>query len=103
MASVLRHSDPNFTLRRYAHMDRSYLGQEINKLSFGFPPARGGEGNSEAEPIPVAASLLQAGARKSEGPGTTGGVLQKFQALTSERRTGFEPATPSLGSSCSTN
>ncbi len=41
--------------------------------------------------------------RKNEGPGTTGGVLQKFQALTSERRTGFEPATPSLGSSCSTN
>jgi len=103
VASVLRHSDPNLTMRRYAHMDRGYLRQEINKLSFGFPQARGGEGSGETESNPFAASLLQAGARKSEGPGTTGGFLQKFQALTSERRTGFEPATPSLGSSCSTS
>ena len=34
VASVLRHSDPNLTMRRYAHMDPAYLRQELNKLFF---------------------------------------------------------------------
>ncbi|MBN8227240.1 tyrosine-type recombinase/integrase [Corallococcus macrosporus] len=35
VASVLRHSDPKLTMRRYAHMDpAAYLRQDVNKLSF---------------------------------------------------------------------
>jgi len=112
VASVLRHSDPNLTMRRYAHMDPTYLRQEINKLSFapvshkqpwGLLQAQGGEGSGGADFVPFAASLLQG----SPGPGNTKagspGFPLELPAFTDERRKGFEPSTPSLGSSCSTN
>jgi integrase len=112
VAAVLRHTDPNLTMRRYAHMDPGYLRQEINRLSFGpmpgmrprsLAPSWGEEGRAEGEPRPFAASLLHG----APGPGNTKAGSPKFPqelpAFTTERRTGFEPATPSLGSSCSTS
>ncbi len=112
VASVLRHSDPNLTMRRYAHMDPAYLRQEINKLSFGpasgeqqgaWPEAQAGEGSSGAGFAPLAASLLQGAPKPRNTKAGSPQFPQELPAFTSERRKGFEPSTPSLGSSCSTN
>ncbi len=112
VASVLRHSDPNLTMRRYAHMDPAYLRQEINKLSFApaswqQPPevqqARAGEGSGGSGFAPFAASLLQDAPRPANTKAGSPEFPQELPAFMSERRKGFEPSTPSLGSSCSTN
>ncbi len=111
VASVLRHSDPNLTMRRYAHMDPAYLREEINKLSFApvplHPPevrqARAGEGSGGSGFAPFAAPLLQGIPKPANTKAGSPEFPQELPAFMSERRKGFEPSTPSLGSSCSTN
>ena len=105
VAAVLRHSDPNLTLRRYAHMSPAFLRQEIDRLSFGTPVVEDdrvralASGNAE----PFAALVLH----DDMDPGQTKAGGTQFPeappAFALERRKGFEPSTPSLGSSCSTN
>jgi integrase len=105
VAAVLRHSDPNLTIQRYAHMSPGYLRQEIDRLSFRLPSAE--KGSEERKTAPVseafAALVLQTPPDAENAKAGTPEFPQGVPALASERRTGFEPATPSLGSSCSTN
>ena len=85
---VLRHADPRITSERYAHLEQDYLGAEMRKLSL-IPPSKN-TGQTQGEPT-------------SEGAANGDLETSVIPFPSKERRTGFEPATPSLGSSCSTN
>jgi hypothetical protein len=85
---LLRHADPRITSERYAHLEADYLGAEIRKLSL-VPPSKNTRQTHEAAGAELAAN----------GDSESRVILR----LSRERRKGFEPSTPSLGSSCSTN
>ncbi|MGE6762086.1 hypothetical protein ACQKGO_29010 [Corallococcus interemptor] len=83
VASVLRHSAPNLTMRRYTHMDPVYLRQEINKLSFSpaswQPPpevqqVRVGKGAAR----PASRRLLNPRCKRFRGPETRRPVVPSF-------------------------
>jgi hypothetical protein len=84
---ILRHSDPRLTTERYGHLAPNYLRAEVDRLNFGsFGPSLSPGANPETSKA-----------------GSTEEISQRIRPLLTERRTGFEPATPSLGSSCSTS
>jgi hypothetical protein len=79
---VLRHADPRITSERYAHLEQDYLGGGERELPHLRPEANGitdvFESPSAAPSQPSKLVLMRVDAR--------------------ERRKGFEPSTPSLGS-----
>ncbi len=96
---ILRHRDPRITAETYGHLAPDYLRSQVDRLAFGLKvrPAWTGASFAEAAAAPVAeaplaATLLQGAARKSEGPKTGGEIPQRFRALLSARDAGFEPA-----------
>ncbi len=100
---ILGHSDVKLTMDVYGHLAPGFLRDEIGRLTFGLPV------ETDVPPVPMA---LAAGfsSRLPQTPGsgenTKAGDLalsRKSPASSLERATGFGPATPSLGSSCSTN
>lgn len=97
---VLRHSDPKMT-EIYSHLAPEYLRAEVDRLALGPKPAAGDEPRREASRAVAGSSVPNPsprGAQKGEGPESGEEFPSKIQALLTERRTGFEPATPSLGS-----
>jgi len=82
---ILRHSDPRLTTERYGHLAPNYLRAEVDRLTFG----------SFVPPLSPGASP------ETTKAGSTEENSQQIRPFITERRTGFEPATPSLGSSCS--
>ena len=81
---ILRHSDPRLTTERYGHLAPNYLRAEVDRLNFGsFVPSLSPGANPETTEA-----------------GSTEEISQRIRPLIPERRTGFEPATPSLGRSC---
>jgi hypothetical protein len=80
---LLRHADPRITSERYAHLEADYLGAEIRKLSL-VPASKNTRQTHEAAGAELAAN----------GDSESRVILR----LSRERRKGFEPSTPSLGS-----
>jgi hypothetical protein len=80
---VLRHADPRITSERYAHLEHDYLGAEIRKLSLIPPSKNTGQTRGQAS---------------VEGAANGDFETSVIPFPSKERRTGFEPATPSLGS-----
>jgi hypothetical protein len=80
---VLRHADPRITSERYAQLEQDYLGAEMRKLSL-IPPSKN-TGQTRRE-----ATLEAAANCDSE--------TSVIPFTSRERRKGFEPSTPSLGS-----
>ena len=80
---VLRHADPRITSERYAHLEQAYLGAEMRKLSLIPPSKNTGQTRGQATVEESANGDLE---------------TSVIPFPSKERRTGFEPATPSLGS-----
>jgi integrase len=102
---ILRHSDQKMT-DIYSHLSPEFLRTEVDRLSF--EPKRP---EITAEPEEVcgamasegfASPLLQTTEATPEIRNPGSATLRNRGSI-SERRKGFEPSTPSLGSSCSTN
>lgn len=89
---IMRHTDPKVTTEIYGHLLPGYLQSEIDRLSFGVKPLTE---EKTARLVPVL-SPKNARTRKAERPGL---ASTRNRAVFSERRKGFEPSTPSLGSS----
>jgi len=79
---VLRHADPRITSERYANLEQDYLGAEMRKLSL-------------LTRIDTPSTQIGASA---EGAANGDSETSVIPFPSKERRTGFEPATPSLGS-----
>ena len=111
---LLRHRDPRITSEVYGHLTPDYLRAEVDSLQLGLRPQLPGPSSVQVEEAAgtvavgqnvrrgppgsaLAASLLQEGAGKSEGPGTNGGFPQRFRALLSVRDAGVEPAAFGFG------
>lgn len=107
---VLRHEDPKTTAQTYGHLVPGYLKSQVDRLRFGVRP----EGTSApAADVPVTTEAPSAAAVNA-GPfvpvvsptarpqtpraGAAEENSQRIRPSRLERRTGFEPATPSLGS-----
>ena len=94
---IMRHKDPRITSETYLHLDPSYLRREIDRLTFGISYAA--PRRSPAKPVrslvPIVAPDADEGSGEGEGASPQ---LLALGPLASERDTGFEPATFSLGS-----
>ena len=86
---ILRHSDPRLTTERYGHLAPNYLRAEVDRLRF------------TENSAPFVPPLSPGPSSETSKAGSTEENSQRIRPLLTERRTGFEPATPSLGSSCS--
>jgi hypothetical protein len=78
----LRRADPHITSERYAYPEQDYLTAEMRKLSL----------LSRIEPPSTQVSEGANGAANCDSENSM------IPLTSTERRTGFEPATPSLGS-----
>lgn len=99
----LRHADIRITNEVYTHLSPTFRLAEADRLKLGadtpelLEPLRAAVNATRLGPYGVQASRT-----KNEGP-EIGPVSRATPGPSGERRKGFEPSTPSLGSSCSTN
>ena len=96
----LRHADIRITNEVYTHLSPAFRLAEADRLKLG------ADAPELLEPMRLAANLgqlwVKAGEGNERGP-ETATISRATSGPSVERRKGFEPSTPSLGSSCSTN
>jgi integrase len=89
---IMRHKDPRITSETYLHLDPGYLRREIDRLNFGMTYVPPRESSQRLVAI-VSPAPVRGG---SEGD-RLGADPLALGPLTTERDTGLEPATFSLG------
>ena len=89
VAEQLGHSNPELTLRTYAHVLPSEEA-DLSAVDFGSTDGPGRHYTAPPDTHPT---------ERESAPGTS--TRERYEIV--ERETGLEPATPSLGSSCSTS
>jgi integrase len=97
---IMRHSDPRLTMGTYGHLAPDYLKGEIDRLVFGetgAPHQRRSEAVASVGSAPFATPLLQGTLSDDSVPFGVSLECEGLPLLTSERATGVEPATFSLG------
>lgn len=103
---IMRHRDPRVTMERYAHLAPDFLRAEIDRLTFepkvtASPTAQAPEVVAGAVNSPPFVPRLSPELRQRLETESPGSATARNRGFIPERRTGIEPATPSLGSSCS--
>lgn len=99
----LRHADIRITNEVYTHLSPAFRLAEADRLKLG------ADAPELLEPMRAVVNATRLGpygvhvvGEKNEGP-ETATISRATSGPSVERRKGFEPSTPSLGSSCSTN
>ena len=103
---IMRHRDPRLTTERYGHLVEGFMQAEVDRLVLGIappPPKPEVKNTAMAVNAPPFVPLVSPTAKGTPEKTNPSARIIANTGVFSERRKGFEPSTPSLGSSCSTN
>ncbi len=105
---ILRHASVKTTTEIYGHLTPEYLREEIDRLSFGVsddttpdqaaPEVDVPDVTAAVVGFPFSTGFLQDAAAPPNLAGGSPNIPVRYQPVASERDTGLEPATSSLGS-----